>query len=116
MNVFEEFAKESTNFDIALYAGVLIIGYVLFQDKLAPVKKYIVDTVKKITAKKPVVKDELDVTIEEVRDADSEVFFNLVKSWKQTRDLAEDYGATKAVEIADEMFPYLVPTEDMNDE
>ena len=44
------------------------------------------------------------------------VFFDLVKSWKKTRDLAEDYGATRAVEIADEMFPHLVPTEDLNDE
>ena len=117
MNYVEEFfAKTSTNLDIALYAGVLIIGYVLFKDKISPIKQHIIDIVKKITTRKSVAKDDQDITIEEVRDEDSKVFFNLVKSWKQTRDLAEDYGATKAVEIADEMFPYLVPTEDLNNE
>jgi hypothetical protein len=38
------------------------------------------------------------------------VFFDLVVSWKQTRDLAEKSGCTKAVEVADQMFPYLSPT------
>ena len=33
MNYVEEFfAKTSTNLDIALYAGVLIIGYVLYEN------------------------------------------------------------------------------------
>ena len=52
------------------------------------------------------------ITVVESRDEDTELFFELVKSWKKTRDLAEDYGATKAVDIADQMFPYLVPTEE----
>ena len=38
------------------------------------------------------------------------VFFDLVVSWKQTRDLAELSGCKKAVEVADQMFPYLSPT------
>tara|TARA_R100000278_G_scaffold107620_1_gene84408 strand:- start:57 stop:407 length:351 start_codon:yes stop_codon:yes gene_type:complete len=116
MNYFEEFAKNTTNLDITLYIGVLIIGYVLFKDKIPAVKEYISKVVKKITAKKPVVTDNEIITIEEVRDEEAKLFFELVKSWKTTRDLAEDYGATRAVEIADEMFPHLVPTEDVNDE
>ena len=43
-------------------------------------------------------------------------FFELVQSWKQTRDLAEEIGADKAVEIADQMFPYLVPKQEENHE
>ena len=38
MNYFEEFAKNTTNLDITLYIGVLIIGYVLFKDKIPAVK------------------------------------------------------------------------------
>ena len=30
-------------------------------------------------------------------------------SWKQTRDLAQKSGCKKAVEVADQMFPYLSP-------
>jgi glutamine synthetase type III len=116
MNYFEEFAKNSTNLDIALYLGLLIVGYVLFKDKIPAVTEYISKIVKQITTKKAVVVDNEIITIEEVRDEDAKLFFDLVKSWKTTKDLAEDYGATRAVEIADEMFPHLVPTEDVNDE
>ena len=38
------------------------------------------------------------------------LFFDLVVSWKQTRDLAKLSGCDKAVEVADQMFPYLSPT------
>ena len=116
MNYLEELAKHSTSLDVALYVGVLIIGYVLFKDKIPPIKTHIVDIIKKVLPKKSVAVDNDSITIEEVRDEESKVFFDLVKSWKKTRDLAEDYGATRAVEIADEMFPHLVPTEDLNDE
>ena len=111
MNYLEQFAKESTAFDLALYAGVIGICFVLFKDKLAPVTKWIGDVIAKL---KPNLKaPDLDfITVVESRDEDTELFFELVKSWKKTRDLAEDYGATKAVDIADQMFPYLVPNEE----
>ena len=38
-----------------------------------------------------------------------DLFFDLVVSWKQTRDLAVLSGCAKAVEVADQMFPYLSP-------
>ena len=41
---------------------------------------------------------------------DSQLFFDLVVSWKQTRDLAEKSGCQEAIEVADQMFPYLSPT------
>jgi hypothetical protein len=37
------------------------------------------------------------------------LFFDLVVSWKQTRDLAQRSGCDKAVKVADEMFPFLSP-------
>ena len=38
-----------------------------------------------------------------------DVFFKLVVSWKQTRDLAEQSGCTEAIKVADQMFPFLSP-------
>jgi organic hydroperoxide reductase OsmC/OhrA len=38
-----------------------------------------------------------------------DLFFKLVVSWKETRDLALKCGCDKAVAVADEMFPYLSP-------
>jgi hypothetical protein len=38
-----------------------------------------------------------------------DVFFKLVVSWKQTRDLAEKSGCSEAVKVADQMFPFLSP-------
>jgi hypothetical protein len=39
-----------------------------------------------------------------------DLFFKLVVSWKQTRDLAVESGCDDAVKVADQMFPYLSPT------
>jgi hypothetical protein len=39
-----------------------------------------------------------------------DVFFDLVASWKQTRDLAVKSGCSEAVKVADQMFPHLSPT------
>jgi hypothetical protein len=38
-----------------------------------------------------------------------DTFFKLVVSWKQTRDLAEKLNCEKALEAADNMFPFLSP-------
>jgi hypothetical protein len=37
------------------------------------------------------------------------MFFKLVVSWKQTRDLAVECGCGEAIKVADQMFPYLSP-------
>jgi len=112
---FEEFSSSLGVMDVALYAGVGLVLWVLFKDKLSPVQSLLVslfETVKSVVPKPtgstvvvpPVVSPV--VSAERVDD----VFFRLVVSWKQTRDLAEASGCSEAVEVADQMFPFLSPT------
>lgn len=112
---FEEFSSSLGVMDVALYAGVGLVLWVLFKDKLSPVQALLVslfDTVKSVVPKPtgstvvvpPVVSPV--VAAERVDD----VFFRLVVSWKQTRDLAEASGCSEAVKVADQMFPFLSPT------
>jgi hypothetical protein len=106
---FEEFSGSLGPTDLLLYAGLGIVLWVLFKDRLSPVQKIIVDLVNKIKGQIPpsVVPN---VSVEPNVNNRPNVFFDLVVSWKQTRDLAEKSGCTKAVEVADQMFPYLSPT------
>ena len=112
---FDEFSSSLGVMDVALYAGVGLVLWVLFKDKLSPVQALLVslfDAVKSVVPKPtgstvvvpPVVSPV--VSAERVDD----VFFRLVVSWKQTRDLAEASGCSEAVEVADQMFPFLSPT------
>ncbi len=114
---FSEFSSRLTTTDLALYAGIGLIIFVLFKDKLSPVQKIILDLMQKAkgltttTAKtstvnvvSPVVKTEPVVTAE-----NEDLFFRLVVSWKQTRDLAQESGCSEAVKVADQMFPFLSP-------
>lgn len=110
---FDQFASKLTTMDLALYAGVGLIVWVLFKDKLSPVQKLLVDVTNKVKAllgstntTLPVV----NVPVVSVQPADQEdVFFKLVVSWKQTRDLAVKSGCVEAVKVADQMFPFLSP-------
>lgn len=119
---FEEFSSSLGPMDLALYAGAGIIIWVLFKDKLSPVQKIIIDLFNKVKKNVPSVPDLPDFTKEDrgsVQVNESKLFFDLVVSWKQTRDLAEKSGCKKAIEVADQMFPYLSPTvctEDKNEE
>lgn len=111
---FEEFSAGLGPMDLALYAGVGIVIWVLFKDQLSPVQKIVMDLVNSIKGK---LSDNPpnQVTISVPENIKSQpanaqnLFFDLVVSWKQTRDLAEKSGCVKAVEVADEMFPYLSP-------
>jgi len=108
---FEEFSSSLGVMDVALYAGVGLVLWVLFKDKLSPVQALLVslfDTVKSVVPKptRSTVVVSPVVSAERVDD----VFFRLVVSWKQTRDLAEASGCSEAVEVADQMFPFLSPT------
>ena len=108
---FEEFSSSLGVMDVALYAGVGLVLWVLFKDKLSPVQSLLVslfNTVKSVVPKptgSTVVVPPV-VSAERVDD----VFFRLVVSWKQTRDLAEASGCLEAVKVADQMFPFLSPT------
>lgn len=106
LETFGEFSRKLTTTDLMLYAGVAVVLWVLFKDKLGGVS----DLVKSLLANRsgpqiPVVPTLVDKSADPKKD----VFFNLVASWKQTRDLAELAGCDKAVEAADQMFPHLSP-------
>lgn len=112
---FDQFASKLSTMDLALYAGVGLVLWVLFKDKLSPVQKLVLDITKTVkglfgapqTSKEtivlPVVSKPGVVTEPE------DVFFKLVVSWKQTRDLAVKSGCAEAVKVADQMFPFLSP-------
>lgn len=113
---FDEFASSLGPTDIALYAGAAIIVWVLFKDKLNPVTSLVsglVDRVKVLLNQKPVVQPNLSVTTnssEVQRSVNKEdIFFELVTSWKKTRDLAVKAECVEAIKVADQMFPYLSP-------
>jgi hypothetical protein len=66
-------------------------------------KKNVVDVPVLPVVSKPAVNS---TTTQDTED----LFFRLVVSWKQTRDLAVQSGCAEAVKVADQMFPYLSPT------
>lgn len=111
---FEEFSRGLKPVDLALYAGVALVAWVFLKDKLNPVQgvvKTIVDKLKGLL-NTPSPKNVTVVTApsQPVSETSGDVFFDLVVSWKQTRDLAVKSNCSQAVKVADQMFPYLSPT------
>jgi hypothetical protein len=109
---FEEFASKVTTMDLALYAGIGIVLWVLFKDKLSPIQTTILDLVNKLKNKNVKTDPILFVTPEVIKTTikdNEDTFFKLVVSWKQTRDLAVKSGCAEAIKVADQMFPYLSP-------
>ena len=111
---FNEFASKSTPLDLALYAGLGLILWVLFKDKLSPVQKFILDLTKKVypsnSSNFHVLPSVPDVSLPLPKGIVKEdVFFKLVASWKQTRDLAVQSNCVEAIKVADQMFPFLSP-------
>jgi hypothetical protein len=116
---FQEFSSRLSTTDLALYAGAGIIIWVLFKDRLSPVQQLItslVEKVKGITKGNTVTLPTVDVPKVDpvvlpkvVGENKDDVFFKLVVSWKQTRDLAEKSGCAEAIKVADQMFPFLSP-------
>jgi hypothetical protein len=114
---FEQFSSKLTTMDLALYAGVGLVLWVLFKDKLSPVQEFLLSVINKVkgssTVKSPdqlvpvVVPVVSEITPPKVSEQDT--FFKLVVSWKQTRDLAVQSGCSEAVKVADQMFPFLSP-------
>lgn len=111
---FEEFAKGASTSDLMLYAGVGMVLWVLFKDSLSPVQKVLMTIVDKIKSNLPQnnkVNPVVPVAPSVVSVGDNDdLFFKLVVSWKQTRDLAAASGCEEAIKVADQMFPYLSPT------
>lgn len=117
---FDQFASRLGPTDLALYAGAGIILWILFKDKLSPVQQFLTGLLPKktntlSTNEKSVSTDNILTNIfdpvpsvQKAKTQDN--FYNLVVSWKQTRDLAVKSGCVKAVEVADQMFPFLSPS------
>lgn len=112
---FQEFSSRLSTTDLALYAGVGLVLWVMFKDKLSPVQKLLAGIVEKVkgvssNTSLPVVNvpSVSPVVVPKKTDAE-DTFFKLVVSWKQTRDLAVQSGCSEAVKVADQMFPYLSP-------
>ena len=110
---FQEFSSKVGPTDLALYAGVGIVLWVLFKDKLSPVQKVLgnlIEKFKNVSPLKPVTPVAVVVpSVKPVVTTKEDIFFKLVVSWKQTRDLAAECGCSEAVKVADQMFPYLSP-------
>lgn len=107
LETFGEFSSKLTTTDLMLYAGVAVVLWVLFKDKLGGVAQAISNllgnkpnsVVPSIVVSKPVSE----------QTTDTDLFFKLIASWKQTRDLAEKSGCVKAVDAVDQLFPHLSP-------
>lgn len=106
---FEEFAKGVSSSDLMLYAGVGIVLWVLFKDKLSPVQQLLGSLINKVKGSLDNATSNTTQTPLSPKESE-DIFFKLVVSWKQTRDLAEKSGCSKAVDVADQMFPFLSPT------
>lgn len=111
---FSDFSSKLSTTDLALYAGIGIVLWVMFKDKLSPVQKLIVGLVDKVkggSSALPVVNVPTvsPVVVPTKKNDTEDTFFKLVVSWKQTRDLAVQSGCAEAVKVADQMFPYLSP-------
>lgn len=105
---FQDFAAGVKPLDLALYAGAGLIVWVLFQDKLGGVKTLVSGLFDKVSSKLP---DSINaIAPSQNISTNKDVFFQLVASWKQTRDLAVQNGCSEAVKVADQMFPLLGPS------
>lgn len=119
---FEQFSSRLTTTDLALYAGIGLLIWVFFREKLSPVQQIFSGLIEKaksfLSQKKSkgnplvIVPTVNPTTATKLTDHDSDnedIFFKLILSWKQTRDLAVASRCEEAVKVADEMFPYLSP-------
>lgn len=105
---FEEFSSGFDRMNIFVYAGAAIIAWVLLKDKINinPVKNWLQDTFQLL---KNQTQSTVNIISKEIEPTSESKFFDLVAAWKKTRDLAEELKCHEAVEVADEMFPYLSP-------
>jgi len=102
---FQDFSSKFSTTDLALYAGVGLVLWVMFKDKLSPVQKFLMNLFAKVKNNTELPSLPLVPVVEDKED----LFFQLVASWKQTRDLAVRSGCQEAIKVADQMFPYLSP-------
>lgn len=103
---FQEFSSRLSSTDLMVYGGAALVLFVLFKDKLVPLKEWAMNIVNNITNKiKPTETTTISPTVVK-NDVD---FLKLVSSWKNTRDLAEKMGCGESVKLLDDVFPHLGP-------
>lgn len=107
---FNDFASRVTPMDLALYAGVGLVLWVLFKDKLSPVQKFLLDLTNNLKSKTNLDPLPQVPSVVAPSKTKEDVFFKLVASWKQTRDLAVQSNCEEAIKVADQMFPFLSPS------
>lgn len=108
-DTFQDFSSKLSTSDLALYAGVGLVLWVLFRERLSPVQQLVMDLVNKLKGVANLPKVPTPVSVA-TKEPTNDNFFDLVVSWKQTRDLAVKSGCSEAVKVADQMFPFLSPT------
>lgn len=107
LETFGEFSSKLTTTDLMLYAGVAVVLWVLFKDQLGGVTKAITNLIG--NNKSSVVPGVVVSKPTDEEAANTDLFFELIASWKKTRDLAEKSGCVKAVDAVDQLFPHLSP-------
>jgi hypothetical protein len=107
---FEEFSSRLGTMDLLLYAGAGLIVYVLFKDKLDPIKSKLLKLFDRVSSKTTASSAGLVNILPTNKVNNDDLFFELVSSWKKTRDLAAQNKCLEAVKVADQMFPYLSPS------
>lgn len=106
---FEQFASRLSTTDIALYAGLGIVLWVMFKDKLSPVQALLSSALTKVKNLVPQNVTQLPLATNTKPSDKRDMFFELITSWKQTRDLAVACGCKEAVDACDQMFSSLSP-------
>jgi hypothetical protein len=117
---FEEFSRSVQPMDLALYAGIGVVLWVLFKDKTTPIQKVITDAINFVTTNVNSLTKKYNKQTT-LQKPTNDVFFDLIVSWKQTRDLAVKAKCSEAVNSLDKIFPSLGPeacqeTTETNDE
>jgi hypothetical protein len=107
---FDQFAARVTTLDLALYAGIGLILWVLLKDRMSPVQKIISDLITKVKSSSPSTVTGPTNIVKVVSETQKQdLFYKLISSWKQTRDLAVQSECSEAVKVIDQMFPFLSP-------
>lgn len=105
LETFGEFSNRLTTTDLMLYAGAAVVLWVLFKEQLGGVTDFVKNLLKNNSGNNNSIITDNNTK----KSNDEELFFELIASWKKTRDLAEKSGCSKAVESVDQMFPHLSP-------
>ena len=107
---FNDFSSRLGPMDLALYAVAGLILWVLFKDKLSPVQKLLTGLLDKVTKKTNTENYKSPIEDSLVKNNSStDLFLDMIVSWKKTRDLAVRANCTEAVKSIDGVFPNLSP-------